>query len=187
MSKRRTIIPTGVIGDAMRRRGYKSMRELATATGINYVTMCLYFRVYSACPRRKHDGAFRTLFVDVCDHLGMLPEDAFPGTAPVSMTVPWPAQQADAGVRSGLLLAVSSPADDLQARERTAAVRHALNVLTTRERDVIAMRFFDGLTLTEVSKVIGKTRERVRQIEAKAMWRLRHPARISKLREAFAS
>ena len=63
----------------------------------------------------------------------------------------------------------------------------ALNTLTEREKDVLKLRF--GLednkskTLEEVGKIFGVTRERIRQIEAKALRKLRHPARSKKLRD----
>jgi len=65
----------------------------------------------------------------------------------------------------------------------------ALSGLTPREEKVLRMRFGIGerqdYTLEEVGKVLGVTRERVRQIEAKAIRRLRHPTR-AKLLKSFA-
>ncbi|MEK7070793.1 MAG: sigma factor-like helix-turn-helix DNA-binding protein, partial [Patescibacteria group bacterium] len=59
--------------------------------------------------------------------------------------------------------------------------------LTERESKVLRMRFgLDGskpLTLEEVGKVFGVTRERIRQIESKALRKLRHPSRRRKLQD----
>ncbi|NOR90191.1 MAG: RNA polymerase sigma factor RpoD, partial [Anaerolineales bacterium] len=66
-------------------------------------------------------------------------------------------------------------------------VQSALSVLTERERQVLEMRFglSDGkdYTLEEVGKHFQVTRERIRQIEAKALRKLRHPTRSRHLRD----
>ena len=56
--------------------------------------------------------------------------------------------------------------------------------LTPREERILRMRFGIGIpdhTLEQVSKMFGVTRERIRQIEAKAVQKLSHPARSRKL------
>jgi RNA polymerase primary sigma factor len=66
-------------------------------------------------------------------------------------------------------------------------VEDILDTLTPRERRVLQLRFglIDGhqRTLEEVGKRFGVTRERIRQIEAKALRKLRHPSRSKKLRD----
>jgi RNA polymerase primary sigma factor len=82
--------------------------------------------------------------------------------------------------------AVVSPAEaviNVNLKEQTA---HVLRTLTAREEKVIKMRFGleDGSehTLEEVGQSFTVTRERIRQIEAKALRKLRHPSRSRKLR-----
>jgi len=77
---------------------------------------------------------------------------------------------------------------DAAAREMLREqVKHALAVLSDREREVLEMRFglLDGKdhTLEEVGQAFNVTRERIRQIEAKALRKLRHPTRSRQLRE----
>jgi RNA polymerase primary sigma factor len=57
-----------------------------------------------------------------------------------------------------------------------------LSVLTPREERIIRMRLFQERTLEDVGKIFCVTRERIRQIEAKALRKLRHPSRSRKLR-----
>ena len=79
-----------------------------------------------------------------------------------------------------------SPSDAASHTMLRSEVEHVLDSLTPRERRVLQLRF--GLidqhqcTLEEVGKRMGVTRERIRQIEAKALRRLRHPSRSNKLR-----
>ena len=79
-----------------------------------------------------------------------------------------------------------SPAEaaiNVNLQEHTA---HVLQTLSAREEKVVRMRFGleDGLehTLEEVGRSFAVTRERIRQIEAKALRKLRHPSRSGKLR-----
>ncbi len=68
-----------------------------------------------------------------------------------------------------------------------SGIEDVLNTLSERERRVLELRFglIDGRsrTLEEVGRDFGVTRERIRQIEAKALRKLRHPTRSRKLRD----
>jgi len=82
---------------------------------------------------------------------------------------------------------VLAPADAASRQMLKEQVEDVLETLSDRERQVLAMRFGleDGRsrTLEEVGKEFGVTRERIRQIEAKALRKLRHPSRSKKLRD----
>jgi RNA polymerase primary sigma factor len=82
-----------------------------------------------------------------------------------------------------------SPADVATRQMLKEQMDDVLDSLTSRERRVLQLRFGleDGRqrTLEEVGKEFGVTRERIRQIEAKALRKLRHPTRSRKLRDYF--
>jgi RNA polymerase primary sigma factor len=76
----------------------------------------------------------------------------------------------------------------VEASDLQRFVTEALEELPAREQRILRMRFGIGgsaeHTLEEVGKVFGLTRERIRQIEAKALEKLRHPSR-SRVLAAF--
>ncbi len=80
-----------------------------------------------------------------------------------------------------------APADAAARALLSEAVGEALEELSERERQVVRLRFGleDGQvrTLEEVGREFGVTRERIRQIEAKTLAKLRHPIRSQKLRD----
>lgn len=79
------------------------------------------------------------------------------------------------------------PDEEAAAQLLSGNIKELLSALTVRERDVITLRF--GLdsdrshSLEELARVLGLTRERVRQIELKAMQKLRNNSRVGDLRE----
>ncbi len=79
-----------------------------------------------------------------------------------------------------------SPYDAVQNRELSSRVTDVLSTLTDREEKIIRLRFGIGekaeYTLEEIGKQFNVSRERIRQIEKKALNRLRHSSRREKLR-----
>lgn len=82
---------------------------------------------------------------------------------------------------------VMAPADAASYEMLKEQISEVLDTLTEREESVLRLRFGldDGRsrTLEEVGKVFGVTRERIRQIEAKALRKLRHPSRSKQLKD----
>ncbi len=78
-----------------------------------------------------------------------------------------------------------NPEEEAARHMLAEAVEEVLSQLSEREQKVLRMRFGIGMntdhTLEEVGKQFGVTRERIRQIEAKALRKLRHPTRAKKL------
>ena len=69
-------------------------------------------------------------------------------------------------------------------------IEKAMVILDKREMDILSKRYGlgdgDNLSLSQVAKKYGLTRERIRQIEAKALRKLRHPTRSSHLKGFLA-
>ncbi len=83
--------------------------------------------------------------------------------------------------------AALSPPDNAAFMMLKKQLEEVLDTLTEREKKVLSLRFGledgRGRTLEEVGKEFGVTRERIRQIEAKALRKLKHPSRSKKLKD----
>jgi RNA polymerase primary sigma factor len=86
-------------------------------------------------------------------------------------------------------LSAAAPSDYAESNMLKEQLLQVLTTLTPREEKVIRLRYGmdDGKprTLEEVGKEFNVTRERIRQIEAKALRKLRHPNRLKKLKDFF--
>jgi len=86
---------------------------------------------------------------------------------------------------------MESPIENATSSGLQGATQDILDSLTPREAKVLQMRFGIGMntdhTLEEVGKQFDVTRERIRQIEAKALRKLRHPSRSEHLRAFLES
>jgi RNA polymerase primary sigma factor len=84
-----------------------------------------------------------------------------------------------------------SPYSDAERIETSEHILKVLKSLTPKEEKVIRMRFGIGMdrdhTLEEVGRHLNITRERVRQIEAKALRKLKHPSRLRVLKTLITS
>ena len=106
---------------------------------------------------------------------------------PISLNTPV-GHEDDSSVLGDFIEAkASDPEDTSDISLLHEELEAALNTLTPREKKVLELRFgiLDGhtRTLEEVGKEFNVTRERIRQIEAKALRKLRHPSRAKKLRD----
>jgi RNA polymerase primary sigma factor len=81
---------------------------------------------------------------------------------------------------------VDNPSDTASSEMLRSRIEQVLKTLTYREREIIKLRYGIGdgytYTLEEVGRIFKVTRERVRQVEAKAIRKLQHPVRSRKLR-----
>lgn len=69
--------------------------------------------------------------------------------------------------------------ESCRMREVSNLLAISMQSLTARQRDTLIARFWAGMTLDEAGRALGVTRESVRQHEARALWRLRHPKRLA--------
>lgn len=106
---------------------------------------------------------------------------------PISLTTP--VGEEDDSFLEDFIEDRSGPSPTRSAHEflRHREVERILSTLSEREAQIIRLRFGIGTgyprTLEEVGRIFNVTRERVRQIEAKAIRKLRHPSRSRPLRE----
>ncbi|GAA4101522.1 RNA polymerase sigma factor [Nonomuraea soli] len=113
------------------------------------------------------------------------------GREPISLHTPL---GEESGSELGDLIedtAAVDPATAVDAEFLRRDIADLLETLSEREAGVIAMRFgltgAEPMTLDEIGRVYGVTRERIRQIEAKTMSKLRHPGRSTRLQEYAAA
>lgn len=82
---------------------------------------------------------------------------------------------------------IIDPVEVCEQKDLTKTINQVLNTLTPREADILRLRFgLNGtvpMTLEEVGKKYGLTKERIRQIETKSLQKLRNPARSKALQE----
>jgi len=82
---------------------------------------------------------------------------------------------------------ISSPEEEVLVKTMRERLNEVLETLLPREAEILRLRFglSDGTahTLEQLGHIFGITRERVRQIEKKALMKLRHPKRSIRLRE----
>lgn len=85
-----------------------------------------------------------------------------------------------------------TPEDEIGQIKRVQCIDRALNSLDARQKTVLQLRFglgdsINDLTLEEIGQIFDLTRERIRQIESKALDKLRHPTRAAALRDFLDS
>jgi RNA polymerase sigma factor (sigma-70 family) len=131
------------------------------------------------------EGELRRDAAKLCEVLGKLPEDLWSNEQLYPLEKNFSEMEMDHAQAVALIPPEQqSYLLDLSEFERAqtkALVSRVVSTLTEREQEVIRMRFEDDLTLDECANRLGVTRERVRQIEAKAIRKLRQPARVGML------
>jgi len=128
---------------------------------------------------------------EIAERMGVTPEkiEEIIRTAQVPISLETPIGEEEDSRLGDLIedTTTVAPADTAAQHLLSEDIQEILEGLSPREREIIILRFGLGgeraHTLEEVGKHFNVTRERIRQIEAKALRKLRHPSRAKKLRE----
>jgi RNA polymerase sigma factor (sigma-70 family) len=171
----RVTVRNNALLECIERAGYKMGKKACASLGLNYATVSdlVAMRTSPIGP----DGQWRPIVLDLVDALGRAPEEMFHTQHLTPLIKGSVERKADAQEVFDLLNAPDAPEPiaALEHRELTEAVDDALSKLTDRERLVLERHTMGGETLDEIAATLGVVRERVRQIEAKALRKLRRP------------
>jgi RNA polymerase sigma factor (sigma-70 family) len=165
---------------AIEHAGYKPGPQFAAAVGISYSGSLLPYLNLTRSPL-NYEGLLRECAWALCDYLGTSPSDLWSDAQ--LQPLPKNHSSVDLDAESVQALISGAPAVDDPVRLASHAqarllLEEAINSLTPREANVIRERFFRGESLDEVAEKMDVTRERIRQIESKALRKLRHESRI---------
>ena len=182
----------GVLQEFIDRMGW-SQAEFSRRVGRDQSTVCDWFNMidYPKTPE---------MMMRVSELVGKAPEDIFPSAL---MTKDWLDgwrykktlyKTIDIGkcINCGVginQLPAPETISEKKKEEIDKSIYKALKTLTEREQEVLRLRFGIGFdcehTLDVVAEKIGVTRERIRQVEAKALRKLRHPERSGIIKAAI--
>lgn len=174
---------------AMRAMGFASAAELSRACGVDQSRLGEYLNLKRS--PMLQDGMWRDDFMRIAEVLRAMPADLFP---PQHLQAPLRKNTAETEMRFSELAGpdiaaawLSSPEDKLISDDVRQKLKDAMDALPDRYRYVLESRF--GLmgpekTLDEVGADLGLSRERVRQMEARALRKIKHPAQSSQIIDA---
>lgn len=177
---------------AIEAKGHRAGEAFAAAAGIAYTSSLLPYLNLTRSPIGR-DGLLRDCAWSLCDYLGASPDELWSDEqlTPLAKN----AVQKDFSCEQVQSLCSSASSEDLDplslAAQGQAArlLQASLGELTLREETVLRYRFGIGapeMTLSEVGDKLAMTREKARQIEAKALRKLRHPSlNAAALADAF--
>lgn len=158
---------TGVIAvrlnEIRKARGW-TLKRIADEVGTTQNTVCTHFRTgkFTTDWLIKYAACLGCTVADITD--GMVDVTKF--VLKDEITSYWP---------YNLALAVAGGTDEKFFQIYVPGIMESLGELTDREQNVLKMRFMSGMTLEECAKAMNVGRERIRQVEAKALRKLRHP------------
>ncbi len=166
----------------------RSISENARTVRVPLHMLELVAKLRSAAREMLQANGCEPSVEDLAEHTGMSPADVRKvirvGRAPVSLDRPV-GENDSASVGEFIIdERTPSPVEAASHDALRARIENVLKTLTYREREIIKLRFGIGdgytYTLEEVGRIFKVTRERVRQVEARALRKLQHPVRSRK-------
>ena len=173
---------------AMEGMGYKSVAEFSRSQGLNGVKVREIFN--GKIPPLDRKGNPKELTKEILEILNLTIEKAFTE----KQLKGFKKHTFEVKIEEEKLLQIISPAKNQEIKvieqEVKSKLSEILSTLTPREERIVRMRFGVGMntdhTLEEVGLQFSVTRDRIRQIEDKALRKLKHPTVAIKLMEAGA-
>jgi len=172
----------------MRAAGYESALQLSKATGVPSTTVGLLLNLKKSGLNKREQ--WRRPLEKIAEHLRCLPEDLIPAQhhrSPLARNTGELTASAEDVAQLFYADSPELPDAEIERKQRDALLMHAMSSLNAREERVLRELFgFNGekKTLEQVADNFGITRERIRQIEMKALRKLKHPKLSKGLREA---
>lgn len=171
-------VKNNLLWNAMQKKGIKNASQLARATGLTPGTVGDYLNLTGNVYAAKGNG-YRPSFEKIFMFLEMLPSDIYPEDRMVEPLVNNKRViEANAAELLQLGSRESDPTEVIRLEQRAEAVHNLLDLLNEKEALVVRLRSgMDGdpHTLDEIGAVIGRSKERVRQIYAKALRKMKRP------------
>jgi len=163
--------------------GYVNVANFAKQNSLCYQTLIKYLN-FSRAPIDEKTGNWKRTFLLISDALRCMPGDICPpqhlnNVLKINKAKLEAGAEEIAGYITGNADTANLALDHIIQRENDDLIQDAIAKLTDREQDVIRRRYGfygDPQTYDEIGKSYGITKERIRQIEAKALRRMRGPS-----------
>ena len=173
---------------AIEAAGHQPGTHFAMAAGISYGGHLLPYLNLTRSPINR-EGLLRECAWALCDFLGASPSDLWSDEQLQPLQKNHADVDLDFGQLGALMHSHGHVADPVQVASRDQAKRlllNSLDALTPKESKIVYARYFEDWTLEELSDHFNLSRERIRQVEMKALRKLRTAHRSSPALEGMA-
>ena len=173
---------------AIEAAGHQPGNHFAMAAGISYGGHLLPYLNLTRSPLNR-EGLLRECAWALCDFLGASPSDLWSDEQLQPLQKNHTDVDLDFGQLGALMHSHGHVADPVQVASRDQAKRlllNSLDALTPKESKIVYARYFEDWTLEELSDHFNLSRERIRQVEMKALRKLRTAHRSSPALEGMA-